>query len=290
MFAQIGVGMDQGVRITREQAQRIEMFGAADLTAYVEQSRASGIYPDATAFRVSGGACVWYSPDNLANGSSGLGMSGPVEREEVAALIAFFEDREAPARIDVCPYADRSLLRWLAGYGFVITAFETVLCQRLGTADTVRDAIPVADDGSVRIVHAAGDEERELWASLEARGFTDDAADEAGITLARAIAFRTDVLHFIGYVGDEPVGTGMLSMRGGVAMLSGDSTLPAWRGHGVQTAMLAHRLRYAQEAGCDLGVIEASPGGVSERNQQRAGFVVAYTRVSLEKPLGRIVG
>ncbi|MHB1017521.1 MAG: GNAT family N-acetyltransferase [Coriobacteriia bacterium] len=278
--------MGQEVHITREQAQRIEMFGVADLAAYVDQARASGIYPEATTFRVGGGAGVWYSPGNLVNGSFGLGMNGPVEREEIAALIAFFEGRGDPARIDVSPHADSSLLRWLAEYGFVATAFETVLCQRLDAAEAAQDTTPPAGDSAVRVVLAATDEERELWASLEARGFTDDAPDEAGITLARAIALRTDALHFIGYVGDEPAGTGMLYIADGIAMFNGDSTLPQWRGRGVQTAILAHRLAYAREAGCDLGVIEASPGGISERNQQRAGFAVAYTRVSLEKPRG----
>lgn len=278
------------MHMTREQARRIEMFGVADLTAYVDQARASGIYPEATVFRVGGGASVWYSPGNLVNGSFGIGMNGPVEREEIAALIAFFEDREAPARIDVCPYADSSLLRWLAEYGFVATAFETVLCQRLDVPGVVRGHTPVAAEPPVRVVLATTDEERELWASLEARGFTDDAPDEAGITLARAIALRTDVLHFTGYVGDEPAGTGMLYMNDGLAMFNGDSTLPAWRGRGVQTALLAYRLEHARGAGCELGVIEASPGGISERNQQRAGFDVAYTRVSLEKPFKPVDG
>jgi len=282
--------VDHDVHITHEHAQRIEMVGVADLTAYVDQSRTSGAYPAAMTFRVGGGACVWYSPDNMVNGSFGLGMNGPVEREEVAALIAFFEERGAPARIDVCPYTDSSLLRWLAGYGFVATAFETVLYQTFEVAEAVQDAASIADEGPVRVALATTDEERELWASLEARGFTDDAADEAGMMLARAIALRSDVLHFIGCVGDEPAGTGMLFMRDGLAMFNGDSTLPAWRGRGVQTALLAHRIRYAREAGCDLGVIEASPGSISERNQQRAGFAVAYTRVSLEKPLKPIGG
>lgn len=276
--------MSQDLHITREQAQRIEMLGVADLAAYVDQARTSGIYPEATTFRVGGGASVWYSPGNLVNGSFGLGMNGPVEREEVAALIAFFEGRGAPARIDVCPYADSSLLRWLAEYGFVATAFETVLYQRLDAAEAA-GAKPSADGSVVRVALATTADDRELWASLEARGFTDDAPDEAGVTLARAIALRTDALHFIGYVGDEPAGTGMLYVADGIAMFNGDSTLPQWRGRGVQTAILAHRLAYAREAGCDLGVIEASPGGISERNQQRAGFAVAYTRVSMEKPL-----
>lgn len=271
--------------VTLDLARRIERMGVEDLAAYAAEACASGVYPGSTTFRVGGGGAYWYSPGNIVNGSFGLGMDGPVEQEEIAALIAFFEERGEPATVDVCPYADPSLRRWLAQYGFVATDFETVLYQPLG-GDVAEGSGPAAGAGvgATEVLLASTAAERELWATLEARGFMDDAADEAGLILARAIALRTDSLPFIGYLDGEPAGTGMLVIKGGIAMFNGDSTLPAMRGRGVQSAILAHRLAYARAAGCDLAVIEASPGGISERNQQRAGFRVAYTRVSLERP------
>lgn len=270
--------------VTLGLARRIERMGVDDLAAYAAEARSSGIYPDATTFRLGGGGAYWYSPGNIVNGSFGLGMNGPVEQEEIAALIAFFEDHGEPAKVNVCSYADPSLRRWLAEYGFVATDFETVLYQPLGAGVAEGDgSVAGAADGTPEVRLASTAAERELWATLEACGFMDDAADEAGLILARAIALRTDSLPFIGYLDGEPAGTGMLVIKDGVAMFNGDSTLPAMRGRGVQTAILAHRLAYAREAGCDLAVIEASPGGISERNQQRAGFRVAYTRVSLER-------
>jgi GNAT superfamily N-acetyltransferase len=104
------------------------------------------------------------------------------------------------------------------------------------------------------------------------------------MVLARAIALRRDAVHLIGSVDGQPAGTGMLVIDEGAAMLNGDATLPAFRNKGVQTALLRTRLQLAVEAGCDLAVIEASPGGTSERNQQRAGFRVAYTRVTMGLP------
>jgi len=275
--------------VTLDLARRIERIGVDDLAAFAAEARVSGIYPDAAVFRTGGGAACWYSPGNIVNGSFGLGMNGPVEQEEIAAVIAFFEERGEAASVDVCPYADPAVRRWLAGYGFVATGFETVLYQPLsGDVTEVargRAVCGEADAGPgvpvVRLASTAA--ERELWATLEARGFMDDAPDEAGLILARAIALRTDSLPFIGYMDGEPAGTGMLVIEDGIAMFNGDSTLPAMRGRGVQSALLAHRLAYAREAGCELAVIEASPGGISERNQQRAGFRVAYTRVSLER-------
>jgi len=260
-------------------ARRIEVAVVADLLAYTESARRT-VYPDTAVLRVGGGVAQWFSDGNVVNGAFGLGMNGQVEQEEVASLIAFFGERSAPASVDVCPHADRSLLRWLAEYGFVASGFEMVLYQPLPAAGT---AWPAPAPGvTVRVT--ATDEERELWASLEARGFRDEQVSAEDMTLARAIALRADALHFIGYVDGEPAGTGMLVLGEGTALLNGDSTLPALRGRGVQTAILAERLRHASAAGCDLAVIEAAPGGVSMRNQERAGFRVAYTRVTLERP------
>jgi ribosomal protein S18 acetylase RimI-like enzyme len=262
-------------------ARRIEAGTVADLVAYAESARSTGIYPDASVLGVGGGAALWFSEGNVVNGSFGLGMNGPVEQEEVAALVAFFAERGAPARVDVCPHADESLRRWLAEDGFVATDFEMVLYQPLPVA-AVADLAPGVE---VRI--AADPTERELWAELEARGFRNDVVSEAEMTLARAISLRADALPFVGYLDGEPAGTGMLVLADGLALFNGDSTLPAHRGRGVQTSLLAERLRYASASGADLAVIEAAPGGVSARNQERAGFRVAYTRLTLERPSSR---
>lgn len=259
-------------------ARRIERTAVTELCAWIDDARATGVYPDAASFRAGGGAAVWFSPGNVVNGSFGLGVDRAVEKEEVAAMIAFFAEHGMPAKTDVCPHADPSLLRWLAEAGFVATDFETVLYQPLPAADTA----PVAEGVAVRI--AATDEERAVWADLEARGFTEDKATPADHDLARAISRRTDALPFIGYLDGEPAGTGMLTFADGIAFFNGDSTLPAARNRGVQSSILAERLRHAEAAGCDLAVIEAAPGGTSQRNQIRAGFRVAYTRVSLEQP------
>jgi GNAT superfamily N-acetyltransferase len=259
-------------------ARRIEAATVADLLVYADSARTT-VYPETAVLRVGGGVALWFSEGNVVNGSLGLGMRGCVEQEEIAALIAFFEERGAPARVDVCPHADGSLLRWLAEYGFLASDFEMVLYQPLPASGVEARSTGV----TVRI--AGTDDERELWAALEARGFRDERASEDDVTLARAIALRAGGLHFLGYVDGEPAGTGMLVMAGGIAMFNGDSTLPSFRGRGVQTAILAERLAHASAQGCDLAVIEAAPGGVSMRNQERAGFRVAYSRVTLERPL-----
>jgi len=82
-------------------------------------------------------------------------------------------------------------------------------------------------------------------------------------------------------------GGATLALRGTVAGLFGASTLPDFRKHGVQTALLQARLRRAAEAGCEMAVSLAQPGSVSQRNIMRQGFRVLYTRVKFEREAKR---
>ena len=60
--------------------------------------------------------------------------------------------------------------------------------------------------------------------------------------------------------------------KGGVAHLYIDSTLPEYRGRGVQAALLRARLGDARKAGFDLASVGARPGNGSCRNIERAGI------------------
>ena len=80
-------------------------------------------------------------------------------------------------------------------------------------------------------------------------------------------------------VNGQAIATGALSINGGVGLMAGASTVPEARNQGAQLALLEHRLRYAADAGCDLAMMCARPGSASQRNAERHGFRIAYTRV-----------
>ena len=82
----------------------------------------------------------------------------------------------------------------------------------------------------------------------------------------------------------EPAGTGELVIEDRVGWLSADTTLPPYRRRGVQRALQIERLQRAAEAGCEFAVTEARPGSDSQRNMERLGFRIAYTRVDMVAP------
>lgn len=267
------------VHADRALALRIESSNVRDALGYVSTASASGVYPDAEAFRLAGGVATWFGEPSVLNGSYGIGLSAPVELEEVVALETFYRERGSVPTIDVCPFVDASLLRWLAERGFLADSFLSVLVRPAGGEDT----LPSPGTG---VAVLSGDEvDPGVWARLAARGFTEDhpTADDARV--ATASAARTDVLRQIALVDAAPSGTGMLTIDGTIAHLNGDSTLPTARGRGAQQALIAHRLRQAADAGAELVFAETNPGGPSQRNMERLGFRVAYTRVTLLAPV-----
>ena len=59
---------------------------------------------------------------------------------------------------------------------------------------------------------------------------------------------------------------------------------PAFRGRGIQQALIAVRLGRARERGCTIACIHSRPGIPTERNAARLGFALAYHKVVLVRP------
>jgi hypothetical protein len=97
--------------------------------------------------------------------------------------------------------------------------------------------------------------------------------------LMRISVSRSDALSFLAELDGQPIAAGALAVYDGVALLAGASTVPESRKQGAQLALLDARLRCAAERGCDLAMMGAAPGSASQRNAERQGFRIAYTRI-----------
>jgi GNAT superfamily N-acetyltransferase len=73
-------------------------------------------------------------------------------------------------------------------------------------------------------------------------------------------------------------------MHEGVASFGGAATIPELRRRGLQAALMAVRMRYAFEHGCDLAMMVAEAGSGSQHNAERQGFRIAYTRTKWRLP------
>jgi GNAT superfamily N-acetyltransferase len=135
----------------------------------------------------------------------------------------------------------------------------------------------------VRVRHPES-HEAWVWAETVARGFFPEGELPAGIVDLFVTSLNSATgTFFLAEIGGEIIGGGVLTMHGGVASCGGASTLPAFRGRGAQTVLLRARLRFAAEKGCDLAMVTTMPGTTSQRNAERQGFRVVYTRSKLSR-------
>jgi GNAT superfamily N-acetyltransferase len=145
---------------------------------------------------------------------------------------------------------------------------------------------PTTDAEPVFIARADGDL-LAVWRDVEAAGFGVDHGEARRVN--DAFVNAAAVVDGEGFVlatdraDGRPVGCASVTIRDGLANLGAMTTLPAERGRGVQAALIAHRLRLALAAGCDLAISSTNPANVSERNLHRAGFRPLFETVTLTR-------
>ena len=65
--------------------------------------------------------------------------------------------------------------------------------------------------------------------------------------------------------------------------LAGTSVHPQYRGCRIQTAAIGRRLNRAIAEGCDLAVVVTLGNTTSQRNAERMGFSLAYSKATVVK-------
>lgn len=207
----------------------------------------------------------------------GLGMSAPVTPEVMDDIEAFFTSRGAPIFHEVSPIADDSALAQLNARGYAPVEFTNVLFQELGPRGRSGDA------GRV-VVRKATPDDADIWVDTAVEGWAEFQEYAAQMReLSRVTMARPEGIAYLALLDGEPVGTGALSIVDDVALLAGASTIPRARRQGAQLALLHTRLRDAVDAGCTVAMMCAKPGSASQRNAERHGFRIAYTRIKWGK-------
>jgi len=258
-------------------ARRLEMAEAnAGLECAKAMKRTRPDFP--VAFEeIAGGIAVFAGIDSPVTQAIGVGLNGAVTDEELGRLEEFFRSRGTAAAIELCPLVEMSLYERFAKREFRLLEVSNVLFRDLNACEEFSKSFPA------RIaVRAATDAEAKLWTRTVAQGFAEYfPVTEAMLEVMEGFFHRADACSLLALVDGEVAGGAAVSAREGVCGLFGASTLPAFRRRGVQSALLAARLAWALERGCDVACSIAQPASISHRNIERFGFRVAYTRTKL---------
>jgi hypothetical protein len=262
----------------RRLAQRLERAEAHANRRFVE-ARAR-VSPESRACwtDVGGAYAMFDGVDSPLTQTFGLGMFEPVSAAQLEQLETFFAGRGAPTFHEVSPLADASAPGQLHARGYEPFEFTSVMYRPLRDEPEVQPGSPV----HARLTHAA---EVDAWARAAAEGWSEFAELQAFmLAFGGVIAAAEDGLTFVVDRGGRIEATAAMVVHDGIALLAGASTVPDARRQGAQAALLAARLAEASARGCDIAMMCAQPGSGSQRNAERNGFRIAYTRLKWRRP------
>jgi len=256
-------------------ARRLEAAEGRGCAGFVE-TRARLVPACGAAWtEIAGAYVVFDTVDSPVTQTFGLGVLGHTTSADLERIENFYRGYRAPVFHEVSPLADSALVPLLNERGYQPFEFTSMMYRPTHGGSPL--PAPRNPDIQVRQAKAT---ERELWAHTAARGWAEatELADSI-LDLMRVGANRPDAICVLADLKGRPIATGLMSMHEGVAVLAGASTVPEGRKQGAQLALLSRRLRLAAEHGCDLAMMCAQPGSASQRNAERQGFRIAYTRI-----------
>ncbi|CAN5119069.1 hypothetical protein BH18CHL2_BH18CHL2_08470 [soil metagenome] len=205
----------------------------------------------------------------------GFGVLAPATPAAVAAIVRHYEELGADARVEVAEgVADPVAARVLERAGFrrerqrhVVHALVTDRPIEAGLVRGLR-------------IDIAGRSDRATFGRLARDGFGETG--ERGDFVERSSAY---VLHhgtpgrfvgFIGRIAGEPAATGAVCLTRAAGGLYSDTTLPAFRWLGIQSAMIAARFALVLRGRRHIFAARTEAANASARNYASAGFRPLY--------------
>jgi ribosomal protein S18 acetylase RimI-like enzyme len=229
---------------------------------------------DVTAGRLRGGVVLHMRHDPIHYWTKALGFTDVATPDLVDQVLDFYRSQSASSATlqfapDLLPddFPQIAATRRLAEAGSLV---------KLGCE--VREIPPVAT--GFRIARVAEDNAA-AWGELIMTSF-----GAPGTPLSQMIAnsvTQPGFQPFAAWDGTTMVAGGNLFVHGDVASLNTGGTLPAYRGRGAQSALIAALMNAARETGCrwvfaETGLPSPGEGNSSLNNLRRAGLEVLYYR------------
>lgn len=259
-----------------ELSRRLERTEALGCMQCAEARRRISPESGAECMQCAGTYAVFDGVASPITQTFGLGLFEELTESALDQIEQFFLTRGASVQHEVSPFAGLPVLQMLSKRGYVPAELSNVMYRPIEEPSTAASC-----NIQVRLVSA---EDADLWSEISTRGWTDEHPElrDFILELGKIIAARERGLCFLAEFDGVSGGAGMLVIHEGIALFGGASTVPELRHRGIQGALLHARMRYAFDQGCDLAMMVAHPGTESQRNAERKGFRIAYTRTKWE--------
>jgi ribosomal protein S18 acetylase RimI-like enzyme len=232
---------------------------------------------------ICGGHMIFAGLGSPIGRATGLGLDRPFMAEDVDRLEQFYRSHEAPSQVDLCPLHEPAVFEMFKQRGYGIAELNNVLYRRLEPDEKFPAAPPGCE------IRRGLREEAEALSAIVERAFFPEGAPEAFTGLIAPLYQMAGAVTFLASVEGKTAacGAGLVIPEHRIFAVCGAGTMAEFRGRGLQTALLRARLAAAVEAGCEYAVVVTQGGTISQRNCERLGFRVAYSKVTVIKEVGK---
>lgn len=260
--------------VDRDLSQKLERTEARANADFIETRAQLEPSSGATWIEVAGAYAMFDGPESPCTQTFGLGMFDEINGDHLEELEAFFLTRGAPVFHEVSPMADPALLPLLSSRGYSPIELTSVMYREL---DVLNLPSPKNTNVTTRVTT---EDEADLWARTSAAGWSTvmEGLGDFMLGFGQVSARCNGAYPYLAEMDGKAISTGMLFIYEDACILAGASTIPEARNQGAQNALLAARLKFAAERGCKLAIMGAAPGSQSQKNAQKNGFNIAYTR------------
>jgi GNAT superfamily N-acetyltransferase len=234
----------------------------------------------ADILEIAGGHAVFAGLNSPVGRAIGLGFDGAVTAAQLDEVEAFYRQHRAPSQVDITPVTHGSLLELLKTRGYVLAELNNVMARKLEPGERFQESVVGVE------FRACAPEQVPLWTHTMLRGFFPEGQIPEGWNkLLAPMAEIENSLATLVWSDGQPVACcgGLISRQHGMIALGGTSTLPEYRGRGIQTAAIGRRLNRAIAEGCDLAVVVTLGNTTSQRNAEKMGFTAAYSKATVVK-------
>jgi len=233
---------------------------------------------DFAVAEMCGGTAVFTGVGSPVTQALGCGLDGSVTAAQLDEMEEFFFSRGASCDLELAPFIDASLVELLRHRGYHLSELSIALLRDL------REEIAAGPEEAGFVIRPIESGEERLFTEAVAQGFADVVpVTEELLDVVESFAHQPGSRSFLALVDGVVAGGGSAGAHGRVGALFGASTLPMFRGRGIQSALIGTRMHWMREQGCEFAYITTAPGTASQRNAERAGFRANYSRMKLTR-------
>jgi GNAT superfamily N-acetyltransferase len=251
-------------------ARRLETTEGHANAAFIDAQAKREPYSGAMRTTIAGTLVMFAGVGSPITQTVCLGIHERPHERDFDAIERFFTSRGSAVFHEVSPHAGVDIHSTLSGRGYKPIELSNVMYQAI-------DSTIGLDVNPQLRVREVAKHEAEWYGGIATRGWSE-MPEVLPFMQGFARSSVEVATCFVAELDDEAIAAAAMFMHEGVALLAGASTVPEGRRQGAQLALLDARLRTAASRGCDLAMMVAAPGSSSQRNAERNGFRVAYTR------------